>query len=197
MRGIIGRGRGFAAAGAGRRSHTHVDGGRVEALESALPPDAHFHRWAADQKPSENPLLGFLALADVLIVTADSESMLEEACATGKSVYIYPLPGRKRSLTVRIGAALANGIVHLANRTPANNRGTTRPQQKLELFCSRLVEGGWIRPDRRLAALHQSMLERGLARTFDGSLDGTFASGKGELQLVANRVRDLMGVPRR
>jgi len=40
----------------------------------------------------ENPYLGMLALADVIIVTNDSVSMMSEACSTGKPVYLYELP---------------------------------------------------------------------------------------------------------
>lgn len=40
----------------------------------------------------ENPYFGLLALADVIIVTSDSVSMISEACSTGKPVYIYELP---------------------------------------------------------------------------------------------------------
>ncbi|HEY9569020.1 MAG TPA: ELM1/GtrOC1 family putative glycosyltransferase, partial [Thalassobaculum sp.] len=36
----------------------------------------------------ENPYLGFLALADALVVTSDSVNLASEACATGKPVYI-------------------------------------------------------------------------------------------------------------
>ena len=48
------------------------------------------HRWSPD---GENPYLGILALADLLVVTGDSVSMCTEACATGKPVYIYAPPG--------------------------------------------------------------------------------------------------------
>lgn len=41
----------------------------------------------------ENPYLAFLALADFILVTADSVSMLSDACTTGKPVYMLPLPG--------------------------------------------------------------------------------------------------------
>ncbi|MBF0504632.1 MAG: mitochondrial fission ELM1 family protein [Candidatus Omnitrophica bacterium] len=41
----------------------------------------------------ENPYFGLLALADVIITTSDSISMVSEACYTGKPVYVYPLPG--------------------------------------------------------------------------------------------------------
>lgn len=40
-----------------------------------------------------NPYFGYLALADALVVTADSVSMTSEACTTGKPVYVAPLPG--------------------------------------------------------------------------------------------------------
>ena len=41
----------------------------------------------------ENPYFGFLALADAIIVTGDSVSMVSEACATGKPVYVIDLEG--------------------------------------------------------------------------------------------------------
>lgn len=44
----------------------------------------------------ENPYLGMLALADHILVTADSVSMASEACATGKPVYVIPLAGGSR-----------------------------------------------------------------------------------------------------
>lgn len=40
----------------------------------------------------ENPYYGFLALADVIIVTSDSISMISEASSTGKPIYLYQLP---------------------------------------------------------------------------------------------------------
>jgi mitochondrial fission protein ELM1 len=40
-----------------------------------------------------NPYYGMLALADVILATADSVNMITEACATGHPVYIYDLPG--------------------------------------------------------------------------------------------------------
>jgi mitochondrial fission protein ELM1 len=41
----------------------------------------------------ENPYLAYLALADALLVTADSISMISEAAATGKPVHILHLDG--------------------------------------------------------------------------------------------------------
>jgi uncharacterized protein len=41
----------------------------------------------------DNPYFGFLGLADAVIVTCDSVSMVSEACSTGKPVHILDLPG--------------------------------------------------------------------------------------------------------
>ena len=44
----------------------------------------------------ENPYTGMLALADTILATADSVSMVTEACATGKPVYVIELAGYSR-----------------------------------------------------------------------------------------------------
>lgn len=41
----------------------------------------------------DNPYFAFLGLADVIVVTADSVSMVSEACSTGKPVYVVTLEG--------------------------------------------------------------------------------------------------------
>ncbi len=41
----------------------------------------------------ENPYFGYLGLADAILVTSDSVAMASEACATGKPVHVYDLPG--------------------------------------------------------------------------------------------------------
>lgn len=47
----------------------------------------HVHSWQNPQ--GDNPYHGYLALADVIIVTGDSVAMCSEACASGKPVLIY------------------------------------------------------------------------------------------------------------
>jgi mitochondrial fission protein ELM1 len=44
----------------------------------------------------DNPYLGYLALADAIVVTSDSVNMVSEACATGKPVHVFHLPGGSR-----------------------------------------------------------------------------------------------------
>ena len=41
----------------------------------------------------ENPYFGMLAHADFILVTADSTSMISDACSTGKPTYVIPLEG--------------------------------------------------------------------------------------------------------
>ncbi|WP_264815647.1 mitochondrial fission ELM1 family protein, partial [Acidomonas methanolica] len=51
----------------------------------------------------ENPYLGLLACADLIVATCDSVSMVSEAVATSAPVLVADLPGRSR----RIGAFVA------------------------------------------------------------------------------------------
>jgi len=56
-----------------------------DALAAGLSRAMHvLYRWG---EPGENPYLGFLASADAIVVTADSDSMLGEACGTDAAVY--------------------------------------------------------------------------------------------------------------
>ncbi|MFN3919974.1 MAG: mitochondrial fission ELM1 family protein, partial [Methylohalobius sp.] len=59
----------------------------AHALVKAIAVPAEIHVW---QPGKENPYLGYLALADEIVVTGDSMSMLAEACFTGKPVHIFP-----------------------------------------------------------------------------------------------------------
>ena len=46
----------------------------------------------------DNPYFGLLALADLIVVTGDSVSMISEAVATHAPVLVAPLPGRSRRI---------------------------------------------------------------------------------------------------
>jgi len=58
----------------------------VEMLHAQLHAPVYHHHWQAGGK--ENPYMAYLALADALVVTGDSMSMIAEACFTGVPVYI-------------------------------------------------------------------------------------------------------------
>ena len=61
----------------------------IAALEAAIDVPAGIYRWRGDAH--ENPYLGYLALADSIIVTCESMSMLAEACSTRKPVFMFDL----------------------------------------------------------------------------------------------------------
>ncbi len=60
-----------------------------EILAAGLTCPHSLYRWTAEAE--DNPYFAYLALADQLIVTGDSMSMLTEACFTGKPVHIFDL----------------------------------------------------------------------------------------------------------
>jgi mitochondrial fission protein ELM1 len=68
----------------------------VAVLKARLDPE---HSWIWDGT-GENPYFGMLGLADAVVVTADSVSMVSEAVATEVPVFLVSLPGKSS----RIGA---------------------------------------------------------------------------------------------
>ena len=67
---------------------TGADAEAILARELSEP--RHLFQWG---KGGDNPYLGFLGLADAIVVTGDSVSMCSEACATPATVFIYAPPG--------------------------------------------------------------------------------------------------------
>ena len=59
----------------------------------------------------DNPYFGMLALADAIVVTMDSVSMVSEAVATEAPVMLATLPGRSRRNRLFNDALLAEGRV--------------------------------------------------------------------------------------
>jgi len=72
-----------------------------------------------NDRDTTNPYLGFLALADAFIVTAESISMLTESCATGKPVYLYDA-----SRTEHIGEPAEPNTITIEPRHPLRTLGT-------------------------------------------------------------------------
>ena len=59
----------------------------------------------------DNPYLGFLGLADFLLVTTDSVSMISEALMTGKPVYTFDLHSSSRRLDNFISFLKSQGLI--------------------------------------------------------------------------------------
>ncbi len=76
-----------AAGGAVLATNTRRTGlEATDALATGLAPSMHvFYRWG---EPGENPYSAMIALADVLVVTGDSPTMISEACGGEAPVFI-------------------------------------------------------------------------------------------------------------
>ena len=158
------------------------------ALEAILTPNHCVHKWQPNQ--SDNPYLAYLAGADVIIVTGESESMLAEAASLGKPVYIIPLPENPPTWKVR----LSEKIIQRAQSQPLNKRGTARPQQGLEHLCARLIRAGLVQPRRNLTMLHDSLFQKGIARPFGEPIENGTRPQLKEMETVARKVKATLGI---
>jgi mitochondrial fission protein ELM1 len=90
-----------------------TDPAATQALRDALEPRGAYVWNGA----GENPYFGMLALADLIIVTIDSVSMVSEAAATAAPVMVAPLPGRSRRIGLFTDQLMADGrIRHFQGR---------------------------------------------------------------------------------
>jgi mitochondrial fission protein ELM1 len=163
----------------------------TDALAAGLGPTAFLHRWS--RGGPENPYQALLGCADVLVVTGDSESMLAEAVATQKPVYVAEVPEKPLGPRRRF----AEWVIRRAEARPRKQaKGTVRPQQGIEYLCARLVERAIVRPPRAVSELHRELARRGLARPLGERLDLTPPPPLREWEAVAARVRTILGVER-
>lgn len=158
----------------------------VAALQDSLGDGGRVEQWRPGR--SDNPYLAYLALADVLVVTGDSESMLAEAAATTKPLYIYPIPERPMGPRLR----LSEWIYRRSLAGPANNRGTIRPQQGLEYLCALAIKKGWFLPPRNLDMLHHNLVRLGAAQYFGTPLRTTSRAPLRPTRSIASRVGRLL-----
>jgi len=72
-------------------------GPAYDALCAELTAPAHIYHWA--DGADSNPYFGYLALADQIVVTGESVSMLTEASSTGKPLFIFDLGDKAHACT--------------------------------------------------------------------------------------------------
>lgn len=87
------------------------------ALAAVLPQPLHWFRWG---DAGDNPYFGYLALADAIVVTGDSVSMVCEACAAPAPVLIFAPPGMVAAKHARLhGELVAAGYARMLGTPPA------------------------------------------------------------------------------
>jgi mitochondrial fission protein ELM1 len=103
------------AAGSVRRDGVGValtpsrrtDPAAVRVLSDMLEPLGGFV-WDGE---GENPYFGLLALADAIVVTMDSVSMVSEAAATAAPILVAPLPGKSRRIGLFLDGLTQDGRI--------------------------------------------------------------------------------------
>jgi mitochondrial fission protein ELM1 len=138
-----------------------------DALVAAVQGPAYVYRWQPTNA-DENAYPAYLALADRFIVTADSASMLAEACSTGRPVELFDWTPRRRAK--RLLRALLGS-------------------QRLE---EALIHWGIIKPERDFQALHRELMKRGLLCS-PGQKESLRPAKPDDLARTVTRIRALMG----
>ena len=138
----------------------------------------------------ENPYLALLALSDIVVVTGDSESMLAEATAVGRPVYIYVLPERPSFPRLRV----VRDLIAARAVPPGGIDDRARRQDRLSRVCGRMIELGWCRPTCDLGTLHVDLVARGAAGWFGTPYEAAPHTPLRELEGVVKRVREIVGM---
>jgi len=136
------------------------------------------HRWSA---AGDSPYAAFLALAERIVVTGDSASMLAEATALGKPVYLFDPPSRAPRWSQRIWD----------HWDPSGGAGASwNPLHRLLDFA---VRRGFLRPSRSMAALHRNLLAQGRLQRLEDRGRPTPPGDRGdpEMDRAVDRIRAL------
>jgi mitochondrial fission protein ELM1 len=149
------------------------------------------HRFTPYPSPGDNPYLGHMALADILVVTGESESMLAEAAAMGKPVYIYPLPQRQPGIV----EAFLDLVTRRARAHIGGPGGRAFVPRLRDAACALLLERGALRPPRDLHVLHEALFSRGIGHPLDERLEAGPYPHFDELAEVAEKVRRMLFLP--
>jgi hypothetical protein len=146
---------------------------------------AHIYRWRRDD--SENPYLAYLALGDDFIVTVDSASLLAEACAAGRPVFLFDWPPRpRRGLAFRGALAWWSAAAEAARQAHA---GSQRAPGVVLRLWDRLVYLGLVKPPRDFDAYHRELLARGLVTRLGETPRASSAGAFDDLERAVDRIR--------
>jgi mitochondrial fission protein ELM1 len=148
-------------------------------------------RWQPTGK--ENPYLGYVATADVLVVTGDSESMLAEAVASGKPVYIYPLPECFPGTLGKVREQFREWVVAHATAGQSDYDASGSGRQGWQRrWCTFLLSRSLVLPPRNIKRLHQGLYRLGVARPFETELVMRPCPALYEAERVARQVRAIL-----
>ena len=112
----------------------------TQALAESLVAIPHrLHRWGGK---GANPLLGFMAWADALVVTGDSVSMLSEALVTPAPIFIAPIRGEGRRHKALHDSLYAAGQARPLSDAPAPF--ARAPLDETARIAAEIRARGWL-----------------------------------------------------
>ncbi len=155
----------------------------VEALEKALPPNARMFTWSSGA--ADNPYQALLGLADAFVVTGDSLSMMVEVTRLGRPLSIFPLPVDLRGALDQRRRRLARWLF-----APAGASGAERLRAALGRWLHRT---GILSHTRDVSAVHDLLVERGLASRVGEGFPPPGGAIEDDLPAAVARIRDLLG----
>jgi len=146
------------------------------------------YRWQRGDR--DNPYLGYLALADEVIVTADSISMLSEAYATGKPVHMFDTGagrlGMRHDMHLAAGETAAAGALARQDE----DRPDTAPGA---LAYRALMRWGWRHLTRDISQMHLRLVRSGRMVWLGDPPPPRQTLPSSDLQRAVARIEDLTG----
>jgi hypothetical protein len=161
-----------------RRTPTAI----VAALAAGLPKEARLFRWTPDGP--DNPYLGLLGLADGLVVTGDSISMLVEIVRLRRPLAIFDLPSSRLGTLDHLRRSLAHLVFAPAVEAPP---GSFRRRLALAAY-----RAGLVSYTRDFRAFYRMLLERGFAVPAGEAFAPPTGEVPDDLARVVARIRGLM-----
>lgn len=152
----------------------------VNALINQLPDSAEMFHWRPEA--TENPYLALLGLADQFVVTGDSVSMIVEVARLGKRLAIFPLP-----VTASFAETMRRRLARVLQPAPGGGA-----EGRLGWLGDLLYDWGVVTYARDFMALHQRLIDQGLAVWLGEPFPTTPAAAPDDLARVAERIRALL-----
>ena len=124
----------------------------VEGLRSRLQAPYVLYEWKEDA--AANPYFGFLGLADSIVVTGDSVSMITEACATGKPVFLFDVGTGENSMRRTLKAWQKESAKN-------QRRWVLSPRRLIGKAYRKLLKYGPKRLTRDITLVHRRFIKAG------------------------------------
>ncbi len=155
----------------------------ADALEAAIDVPAFVYRWRG--RSDDNPYYGLLGQANSIVVTADSVSMVTEACASGRPVYLFDLGEGWNSMRAPIG-------VPGEQPAPMPSFSELRRDFDLRAFVYRMsMRFGPKRMTRDIRIIHRNLVSAGRAVWLDEGQPAAAPPPLQDLDRAVTRVRGL------